>query len=193
MVPDTGWTVESLQRLRLLTGRGAQLAGHGWRHKAAQIRGLRHHVHSLLISRDVAEHLALSRSGAIELMAGCYRWFEENDLPMPQLYVPPAWAMGRVSRKDLEQLPFRQFETLTGVYDTREAIFTRTPMVGFEADTPMRAFFCRAWNRLNLMVAGSSKPIRVAIHPQDLELRLGGDLRQFISGGGAALAYSDMH
>jgi hypothetical protein len=66
-------------------------------------------------------------------------------------------------------------------------------MVGFEADTPMRAFFCRAWNRLNLMVAGSSKPIRVAIHPQDLELRLGEDLRQFISGGGAALAYSDIH
>lgn len=193
VVPDTGWTAESLERLRHLTGRGARLAGHGWRHKAMQVRGLRHRMHSLLISRDVAEHLALSSSGAIELMSGCYRWFEDNDLPVPQLYVPPAWAMGRVSRDDLEQLPFRQFETLTGIYDTRVGAFTRTPMVGFEADTATRAFFCRAWNRLNLMVAGTSKPIRVAIHPQDLELRLAGDLRQFISGGGTALAYSEMH
>ena len=193
VVPNTGWTGESLRRLRVLTERGAQLAGHGWRHKAKQIKGVRHRLHSLLVSRDVAEHLALSKSGAIELMAACYRWFEENDLPVPELYVPPAWAMGRVSREDLGQLPFQQFETLTGVYDTRTKDFTWTPMVGFEADTPMRAFFCRAWNRLNLMAAGTSKPIRVAIHPQDLELRLADDLRDFIRDGGAALAYGDVH
>lgn len=193
VVPDTGWSGESLQRLRRLTERGAQLAGHGWRHKAMQIKGLRHRLHSLLISRDVAEHLALSESGAIELMEKCHRWFEDNGLPVPRLYVPPAWAMGRVSRESFRNLPFQQFETLTGVYDNRTQKFTRTPMVGFEADTAMRALSCRVWNRLNLIIAGASKPIRVAIHPQDLDLLLAGDLRRMIREGGTALAYHDTH
>jgi predicted deacetylase len=192
VVPGSGWTTGSLKRLRSLPVGGAALAGHGWRHVVDEIRGLRHRVHSLLISRNVAEHLALSHSQACELVQRCYEWFADNGLPEPGLYVPPAWAMGRIGRDDLDRLPFRRYETLSGVYDSGTGLFRRTAMIGFEADTPFRALSCRLWNRWNLRAAGTSKPTRVAIHPRDLKLLLAEDLRRFLESGGQALAYQDI-
>ena len=192
VVPGSGWATDSLLRLRALTDSGAELAGHGWRHVVDDIRGLRHRVHSLLISRDVAEHLALSRTQIRSLVRQCYDWFSSNHLPEPLLYVPPAWAMGQIDKQDLEQLPFRQYETLAGVYDSGTGTFRRTAMVGFEADTAIRALSCRIWNRLTLRAAGTSKPIRVAIHPSDPGLLLGDDLRDFLGRGGQALSYRDI-
>jgi predicted deacetylase len=189
VVPGGGWTADSLQRLEALSRSGAELAGHGWRHVVDDIRGLWHRVHSRLISRNVAEHLALSRSQIRSLVQQCYDWFAANDLPEPHLYVPPAWAMGSIDRHDLDQLPFSQYETLAGIYDSGARSFRRTAMVGFEADTAFRALSCRVWNRLNLRGAGTSKPIRVAIHPRDLHLLLADDLRGFLGQGGQALSY----
>jgi predicted deacetylase len=192
VVPDTGWSTDSLQRLRGLVDAGAELAGHGWHHVARHIRGLRHRLHSQLISRDVAEHLALSRPEILSLVQHCYDWFGENGLAGPQLYVPPAWAMGDVKRSELKTLPFDCYETLQGVYDVRSDRFRRTAMVGYEADTAFRGAACRCWNWLNLISAGESRPIRVAIHPRDLELRLADDLRKLMLEGGSALSYRNI-
>ena len=178
VVPDTGWKAAELARLRRLHGLGAALAGHGWRHQIAGIRNLKHWLHSLLLSRDVAEHLALDRQACLSLMRNCFAWFETNGLPSPSLYVPPAWAMGDVQNADLDELPYRQFETLSGIYDCASGRWSRTPMLGFAADTPLRALACRVWNRLNLTIG--SGPLRVCIHPQDPELRLGDDLRRLL-------------
>ena len=192
VIPGSGWTPASLQRLRTLSAQGAEFAGHGWQHVVDNIRGLRHRVHSLLISRNVAEHLALSPSQIRSLVQRCHDWFAANDLPEPLLYVPPAWAMGRVSRDDLDRLPFEQYETFSGIYDSGTGTFRRTAMVGFEADTAFRALSCRVWNRWNLLAAGTSKPVRVAIHPGDFGLLLAGDLRRFLEHGGQALSYRDI-
>jgi predicted deacetylase len=192
VVPGSGWTPGSLQRLRALSRYGAEFAGHGWRHVVEDIRGLRHRTHSLLISRNVAEHLALSASQIRSLVQRCYDWFGANDFPEPALYVPPAWAMGPIGRHDLDRLPFEQYETFAGVYDSAAGAFRRMAMVGFEADTSFRALSCRVWNRWNLRVAGASKPVRVAIHPRDLGLLLGENLRRFLEHGGQALSYRDI-
>ncbi|HKL52761.1 MAG TPA: DUF2334 domain-containing protein, partial [Wenzhouxiangellaceae bacterium] len=61
VVPGAGWRREDLDRLRAMLDAGAQPAGHGWRHEARHVRGLKHILHSALISRRAAEHLALSR------------------------------------------------------------------------------------------------------------------------------------
>ena len=193
VVPGARWDQASLSELRRFTEAGAQLAGHGWRHEVENIRGIRHRLHSLLISRNVAEHLALSRDDTVALMKRCYEWFSANDLPEPTLYVPPAWAMGRVRYSDLEALPYEQYETMGGVYDTRSKRFRRTPMIGFEADTGFRALSCRIWNWANLTWAGTSRPVRVAIHPNDFELRLAEDVHEIIREGGRALSYSDLN
>jgi len=110
-------------------------------------------------------------------------------MPERGLYVPPAWTTGRIGGDDPDRLPFRRYETLSGVYDSGTGIFRRTAMIGFEADPPFRALSCRVWNRWNLWAAGTSKPIRVAIHPRDLRLLLAEDLRRFLEGGGQALSY----
>lgn len=189
VVPGTGWDDASLERLRSLHAGGADLAGHGWRHRVERVRGIGHWLHSVFISRDVAEHLALDRAGVIALMQECHDWFEASNLPAPALYVPPAWAMGRASRSDLDRLPFRRYETLSGVYDADRRHFERTPMIGFEADTPFRALACRLWNRLNL--ARRNRPLRFSIHPQDPGLLLGDDLARLVERDWTDLYYTD--
>lgn len=189
VVPGRHWDDESLAALRQLADEGAILAGHGWNHRADAIRGLKHQLHSRLISRDVAEHLALDSAGIRELVERCHAWFGQNDLPVSDLYVPPAWAMGSISTEELAKTPFRLFETFAGVLDTEDGRFRRSAMVGFEADNLLRVVSCAVWNRVNLAVAGYDAPVRMAIHPNDLSLGMSGALERLIDRGGRALTY----
>jgi len=190
VVPGRKWDTHSLARLRTLFDTGAIPAGHGWSHHVERKRNLYHRVHGALISRNTAEHLALDAGQIVELIGRCHRWFGEHDLPSPDLYVPPAWAMGSLPYRALDDTPFTLFEGLSGVYNAASGRFRRSAMVGFEADTAFRALSCRAWNAVNLGLAGHSRPLRVAIHPHDLSLRLADDLKQLLARGGESLAYT---
>ncbi len=189
VVPGRDWDDASLAALRRLSDEGAILAGHGWKHRVDAVRGVRHQLHSRLISRDVAEHLALDSAGIRNLVERCHRWFIDNNLPVSELYVPPAWAMGAISSKELAETPFSLFETFSGVLDTRDGRFRRSAMVGFEADNLLRIVSCAVWNRLNLAVAGYDSPVRVAIHPNDLSLGMSAALERLIDRGGRSLTY----
>lgn len=190
VVPGLGWSDQELARLRRLVAQGARLAGHGWCHEVRRIRGLRHRVHSLLLSRRAAEHLALSRPAILRLMLRNYRWFDRHDLPAPALYVPPAWAMGPVPRSMLDRLPFAFHETLAGVYATASRRLHRLPMAGFEADTALRASFVRPFNAINALASRSlGQPLRLGIHPFDFEMKLSRSLADWIERGGEALPY----
>jgi len=193
VVPGVGWRREDLDRLGAMLDAGAQPAGHGWRHEVRHVRGLKHRLHSALISRRAAEHLALSRNEILRLMLSNHRWFRDHGLPEPGLYVPPAWAMGAVPRNLLDRLPFDQFETLAGVYDARSRRFLRLPLAGFEADTTFRAVTVRSFNRLNRSVAqASGRPLRLGIHPDDFELKLADELETMLEAGGESLGYSSL-
>jgi len=191
IVPGTGWTDADLAALRAMVGDGAVLAGHGWRHQVRHVRGLKHRLHSALISRQAGEHLALTRFEILRLMLRNQRWFRRNALPEPALYVPPAWAMGPVPRTLLRRLPFRMFETLAGVYDGKTDRFHSLPMAGFEADTRARATFVRPFNAVNRALGRwSGRPLRLGVHPHDFELELADDLRHWLRRGGQGLDYS---
>ena len=190
VVPDTGWDERSLERLAALERSGADLAGHGWRHRIQRIRNARHWLHSTFISRNVAEHLALDRKGVVALMQDCADWFTARGMQTPTLYVPPAWAMGDATRADLDALPYACYETLYGLYDAPGQRFRRLPMVGFEADTASRALACRLWNGLNLLPGRSA--VRFSIHPGDFELRLGAQLRALLEREWQPLYYGEM-
>lgn len=192
VVPGTGWREGDLEQLRALHLRGAELAGHGWSHHASTVRGWKHRLHSTLISRDAAEHLALDRQGIHRLMLDCHAWFPANGLPAPKLYVPPAWALGALPLSGLRALPYHHVETLAGVYCRDRDQFRRLPMTGYEADTTVRAVSVRLWNALNLKWAGEQRPLRLGIHPTDLQLRLADDLKALIREGGTALSYRDL-
>lgn len=190
VVPGTGWDADTLQALRALLARGGQAAGHGWCHRARSIQGLRHRLHSALISRDAAEHLALPRAEIVELIRANHRWFAEQQLPVPTLYVPPAWAMGPVPRRALDELPFDRYETLGGVYDSVTQRFRVLPLVGFEADTGFRAASVGMLNRINRAAASAlGRPLRLSIHPDDFELRLGADLARMLRSSGEPIGY----
>ncbi len=191
VVPGLDWQPQQLDALRSLVDRGAELAGHGWCHRAKSIRGLRHRIHSTLISRDVAEHLALDRAGCVSLMQDCFDWFAEHELPSPDLYVPPAWAMGDAKHSDLDALPYERFETTFGVYVSNHG-FIRLPMIGFEADTAFRALACRVWNRMNKGWAERAAALRIGIHPNDFDLRLGEDVARSVTMLGTSVSYSTL-
>jgi len=181
VTPGLGWDEAGLGELRTWQAAGHRLAGHGWRHEADRVEGWYHRLHSGLVSRGVAEHLALSPAEAGALMQRCFAWFAEQGLGAPEMYVPPAWAMGRVSRQQMRDLPFRWYETLAGIYDSEADRMHRVPVVGFEADTAMRAGVLGLANRVSHTLARwRGRPVRIAIHPHDLELRLAGQLADLL-------------
>ena len=181
VVPGTGWTEQRLDTLRRLAAEGCRLAGHGWSHAAPPPATLYHRVHGLVISRDEAEHLSRPGSELRGLVARCAGWFDQVGLGTPPFYVPPAWALGRLSRADLAALPFRYYETLTGIRDSEARRFRALPLVGYLADTRRRAWALRTLNAMNRAAATAlRRPLRVSVHPSDLRLHLADDLLRLL-------------
>ena len=192
VVPGKDWQPEDLDWLRGLQEAGHPLAGHGWSHRCQPPMTLYHRLHSALLSRDVAEHLSFSGDGIQRLVWDCYRWFIGNGLTPSPLYVPPAWALGALTRSQLAGLPFRYVETLSGVHDTQTSTFTRLPLVGFEADNAFRAWVLRFFNAINVHQSQhSGVPVRVGLHPYDFELRLANTIQPLVSSLFQAQSYPE--
>jgi predicted deacetylase len=114
VVPGKDWTEAQIKQLDSLSKKGYTLAAHGWRHKTRP-RRIYHRLHSLILSRDVAEHLDLSSTEILDLIQRSKAWFLEHNLPAPDLYVPPAWALGPIRKKELSKATYQQIETTLGV------------------------------------------------------------------------------
>ena len=193
VVPGCDWSDREVDRLRHWQATGYRLAGHGWHHRCQQIRGLRHRLHSWFLSRDVAEHLSATPDEVVELIQRCRAWFDQRDLDPPALYVPPAWALGRVSRQRLQSIPFRMVETLSGILDVRRNVRLRIPLVGFEADTWTRQLALRGGNELNRLAASRlGRPLRLSLHPHDLHLRMAADARSLLARVETSLDYEEL-
>src|SRR5699024_3577884 len=130
--------------------------------------------HSLLVSRGCAEHLALDRNGIVDLIARNRHWFSDHDLPAPELYVPPAWALGPVRAADLETTGFTRVETISGYLDIASGRFRRAALLGFEAISAWQAPMLKISNAFNRLLA-HRLPLRVALHPNDHRLPLATD------------------
>lgn len=182
IVPGRAWSPWQLERLREWAGDGHELAAHGWLHEVALRKTLYHRLHGVLISRHVAEHLSLDSEGIAQLMHRSHAWFAENELPVPSLYVPPAWALGRLEHPHLRNLPFEKIEVLRGFVFPASGKLLRLPMVGFEADTRTRAMAVRAWNAVQgLQHRFSGRPLRIGLHPHDLKLECARDLSDLLA------------
>ena len=192
VVPGCEWSMNDIKRLEKMIEQGGVVAGHGWSHRARHIRGLYHRLHSRFISRHVAEHLALNRDEAMQLVRDCYDWFAMHDLPTPTLYVPPAWAIGPLKTRELEQLPFRQYELMNTVYDRLDHNWHQSPMLGLEAREAWRVPFIRLWNWYNYRRASRSGVLRIGIHPDDDRLPMSKDLHHFLQQDLLAINYCQL-
>ncbi len=177
VVPGRDWHAPGLSQLQEWVNEGCLLAGHGWLHHCERIDRPFHRLHSMLMSRNVAEHLAHDAEGIASLMQRCRAWFATQELPAPTLYVPPAWALGQIGDSQLRGTGFDQVETVRGVADLKRGRLALKPLLGYEADTGARKRVLSAWNRLNRYRAAACGTVRIGIHPNDLVLQLGEELR----------------
>lgn len=181
VVPGREWSTEQLQKIRDWAHNGHPLAAHGWLHETKPVT-LYHKVHAALISRNVAEHLSLSESDLLNLMQRSADWFSNQNLPTPSLYVPPAWAMGSIRYGTLRSLPFSFVESTRGFLSVESGRYRWLPLVGYEADTEMRARCLRMWNASQVMLSRcTGRCLRLSIHPFDPELKLAKDLDRILS------------
>lgn len=193
VVPGRAWQPADLDVLRAWQAAGIELAAHGWQHHVSPIRGLRHRLHAALISRNVAEHLALDEDGRLRLMQAAATWFDAQGLAPPLTYVPPAWALGRIRRRRLRTLPYQRIEVTRGLLDCHSGRLQSLPLVGFEADTAARALALRAWNRTQFALARQvGRALRIAIHPDDAALHLATDLDRCLQRPWQALRTMDV-
>lgn len=175
VVPGLDWSAADLDRLRAWQAEGFELAGHGWIHHGPP-RTLWHRLHGWVISRDQAEHLSRSEGEIEALMRAGVEWFAAHDLGTPELYVPPAWALGAIGEAALRRLPYRRIEALQGfmVMNAGGApAVAPCPLIGFEADTRFRAGALTVFNAASIRWARlRHRPLRIGFHPHDLSLRL---------------------
>jgi len=178
VVPGLDWHADGIERLRSWIARGHELAGHGWVHRRAP-RTLYHRLHGVVVSRDQAEHLSASRSEVMNLVARGREWFGAHDLPAPTFYVPPAWALGAVEPRALADLGYRSVEVQWGWHDLEHDRFHAMPLIGFEADTRWRELALGVFNALQVKLARrTGRPLRLGLHPFDLELRRSDEVRR---------------
>lgn len=192
VVPGLDWSQGQIQALRELQDAGYKLAGHGWHHKTRAIRTLYHHFHAGLVSRTAAEHLSLETGQISRIMRDCHQWFAGKGLAAPDLYVPPAWAMGDMPKRRLREAPFRYFESTAGLYDSETDRGIMLPLVGFEADTRFRAVTLKSWNTFNSMLGTARRPVRLSIHPNDHTLLLKDSLSQYLGKVKTAVSYASV-
>jgi hypothetical protein len=179
IVSGKDWTDSQITQLQKWQDNGAELAGHGWRHRISGPKSTWHSVHARFMSRNEAEHLSKTRQEIANTICRCYEWFGQVGLDKPFLYVPPAWAMGSLPRKEFSRLPFDCYETLTGVFNVRKNTHRYMPLVGYMADTAIRILCLKILNAVN--VAWPVGPLRVAIHPDDLHFPLRPDLSRHLA------------
>lgn len=195
VVPGLPWSRTDLEALRALDAEGHEIVAHGWQHETSPRRPL-HRLHAVLISRNAAEHLALSPDDIAHLMCRSRRWFEAHSVQVPDTYIPPAWALGGLSRSVMASLPYSRIETLSGVHVRQsDGFFTlqHMPLLGFEADSMPRARFLTHWNRLQLRLSRRfGRPPRIALHPADHRLFLGDQLRAILSLRWSSMLYRDL-
>lgn len=192
VVPGLDWPETGLEKLRAWERAGSELIAHGWEHRTTPKRVF-HRLHAALFSRSAAEHLDLSKDEVLTLMTRARAWFAAHGLEPPQTYIPPAWALG-IPVSHLVETTYSRVETLKGIHLIGPRVDTvPLPLLGFEADTRLRASFLRRWNALQWRRSCESrKPVRVALHPRDHHLYLRRELLAALRDAGSFLTYRDI-
>ena len=179
IIPGLNWKKNQIRRLKKWQNRGIEIGAHGWKHLASTNKSFYHKIHSIIISRNCAEHLSMNKQDIIKLMNNSYEWFINNGFKKPKLYVPPAWALGNVSKEELHQLKFKYFECTTGMIHNKKYKFL--PLLGFEEKTFIGSKIRKIFNLFNFIMASFIGVIRIAIHPNDFKLYLKHDIKKYLS------------
>lgn len=153
---------------------GHELALHGYTHRTPRLRSPLHRLHQTVLSRLAAENLGITREEILDRMTRGLSWFAEHDFEIPRLYIPPAWALGSVSRHDVASTGIMLVERLLGFTHVPSGGTSHWPLYGYEADTFPRMIGLHLWNGATGAAAAAVGRVRVVVHPADTRLRLCG-------------------
>lgn len=188
VVPGRSWSVADHRRLITWADKGHILVAHGWYHQAKTVSGLYHKLHSLVLSKDVAEHMALAEDEVIGLMQRSRDWFDSHGYPSPDYYVPPAWALGKISAGRLGETGFTYVETTSSIFHLPSRQRRRLPLLGFETDHRLQAHLLGLSNLVNLQltklmsyISLGTPVIRFSLHPADYKLLLAPTIDRYLS------------
>ena len=183
VIPNSArmWQRDQIRVLQGWQRDGHTLALHGYTHAAPRLRSPFHRLHQATFSRLAAENLGLTTDAVLERTARGIRWFEDQDFGTPLLYVPPAWTLGPVTAADLRPLGIAFVECLHGFVTLETGGFSVWPLVGFEADTIVRAVALTAWNAVARPIGDAMRRYRIVVHPRDGDLRLHRALDRYLS------------
>ena len=179
VIPGLNWEKKHINKIKSWQNNGIKIAAHGWLHKSKKIKTIYHKFHSIIISAKCAEHLSINRQDINNIVSNSYNWFIENDFQSPYLYVPPAWALGKIKRTDLNKLNFTHFECTTGFIHNNKYHFL--PLIGFEEKFLWKSLLRRFFNSFNFMLASFTGVVRIAIHPNDFNLYLKKDIEKYLN------------
>ena len=179
VIPGLNWNNKQIKILKTLQEKkGIELAAHGWYHKSNPIKTIYHYIHSKILSANSAEHLSRSKLSIIKLLKDSHSWFINQGLNSPTLYVPPAWALGNIDKEDLSALPFNEFEMISGIFINNKFIFI--PLIGFKTKTYFKFIIVKVLNFINYLSYSFFGLMRIAIHPDDFNLLLKGDIDKYL-------------
>ena len=178
VIPGLDWNQKQINKLKLWQKNGIQIAAHGWKHTAQSKKTLYHKIHSVIISNNCAEHLSKNKQEILTIINDSYNWFISNGFQKPILYVPPAWALGKIKKDDVNRTKFTHFECTTGILHKQKYYFL--PLLGFEEKTYLGSKIRQFFNYLNFFFAYFIGVIRIAIHPNDFNLQLKDDIEKYL-------------
>ena len=191
VIPGLNWKKHQIQKLRSWQNDCIEIAAHGWNHQAEPTKSFYHKIHSVIMSDNCAEHLSKDKKTIFNIMKNSYDWFIINGFQKPRLYVPPAWALGKIKTQDLSQFNFTHFECTTGVIYNKKYRFV--PLLGFEERTIIKSLVRRFFNFLNYFMAYFTGIIRIAIHPDDFNLYLKKDVFKYLSKSGETILLHELN
>lgn len=186
-----------LSWLRRAEANGHEIVLHGWTHQRdGEPRGARGHIGALL-GRGCEEFWDLSYVSASERIAQGLAILG-NEGVFPQGFVAPGWLMSRGTLRALRATNLRYTLTHTRLIDLTSNESCRVLATSQRPNDRLGPLFALGTTGLAAFVTARRKPLRVAIHPDDLAepalRRTNLNLCDAVLGHGySTVTYRDLH
>jgi predicted deacetylase len=153
--------------------RGDEIAVHGYVHldEAAPPRTVRGLVERRMLTRGEGEFAAIDAADARDRVGHALAIWRRAGLPIGG-FVPPAWLLGADARSAIaSDSPFDYVALRGGIMALPAARWVATDLVWYSPTSAPRRWLSRMWIRLARARASPSRLLRLALHPQDADVR----------------------
>jgi predicted deacetylase len=154
--------------LRACLGRGHEIAQHGWAHAATGRGSRRRRALGRIVARGCAEFWTLDEAEAARRLELGRAQLRAVGIE-PAGFTPPGWLASAGALRSVRVLGYRYTTSHLGVMDlstgARHRAVALSHRSGGSLERPGSALMARTAR----LLAGQGRPVRIALHPEDLE------------------------